>query len=401
VTIKPADRLLFIIALAAMGITLIVRLGMGKQEASPPPEPLRLSIGLTEESGLSPGDLEPLIAEFQRDFPEPGIDIAIGIGKTDAEGGAADILVTAGHVLAGEISAGAYLPLDQYLHSETPLERWALPLVSSMDVFVYNIPLLKEAGFDRPPRTRTELLRYAQAIKTGDCYGLAFGLSPTDTRGIERDIFSWLWASGLSLLKDGKPEFNGRGFTTVLEFFSRLNQEELIAPGSFTITGSMRIEEFIRGRVAMLIVPIREIQRIHEKMGEGSIGITLVPQADDYVGKPVFGLSSWYAGIGTQCPNPDKAWELLRFMRENSFLLAETLALVPGTGGSAAYVAVDPLLDKAWDMYEAADTVQELLGIPGADELERIVRRELEIMFRDSRDPEETAASIRQQWGQQ
>jgi multiple sugar transport system substrate-binding protein len=377
--VRPADRLLFIMALAALGITLIVRLGMnqaGKVETPVPPEPLRLVISIGE--GLKTTDIEALAAAYLQDAQagapaEINIEIVPGAAEPD-------IIITEGQFPAREIAEGRYLPL-----------------VSSMDVLVYNIPLLREAGFDRPPRTRGEFLRYARALKDTGHYALS--LSPADTHGVERDIFSWIWASGLSLLHEGKPEFKGRSYTAVLDFFSQLNREELIAPGTFTAAGPQRIEEFIRGRTAMMVISVKDLRQLREAMGE--IGITLVPPADDYPGKPVFGLTTWYAGIGADSPHPNEAWELLRYLEEHRAILAETLALVPGAGSIAPYIAVDPLLDKAWDMYEAADTVQEFFSLTGADKLEAAFLRELEIMFRDSRSPEDTAAAIDERWAQE
>jgi ABC-type glycerol-3-phosphate transport system substrate-binding protein len=399
VAVRPADRLLFIIALSILGIAILVRLWPGKLPESPKaPEPLRLVIGVMEE-GPRTEALKLLSAGYARE--SQNIDLIV-TGE-----GEADILFTEGHFLAGEIAAGLYLPLDKFQRSapSSPVEKWALPLVSSMDVLIYNIPLLRAAGFDRPPRTRSEFLTYARGIHAGNAgpvYPFALGLSPRDAYGIRRDIFSWIRSGGLPLVKDGKPLFGGQRYTEALEFFSLLNGEELLAPGSFTAAGQDRVEEFIRGGIAMMVVSSGELRGIREKMEDGAVGITLVPQADDYTGKPVLGLSTWYAGIRAGSPHPGEAWALLSHLKERSAFLAEALVLVPGTGVYEPYISLDPLLDKAWDMYEAADMAEEFLEIPGTGELEAALRRELESMFRrDSpKSPEETAIAIRQSWEQ-
>jgi multiple sugar transport system substrate-binding protein len=398
--VKPADRLLFIAALAVLGIALLFRFRPGKPPESPrAPDPLRLTVGTAE--GLGPEELSILISGYA---PEsPNIDLAVtGEGEVD-------IHITEGRFLAEEIAAGRYLPLDKFQPPAQPEEKWALPLVSSMDVLIYHIPLLKAAGFDRPPRTRAEFLDYARGLKkaaspppAASPFPFALGLGPGDGRAMGRDIFSWFRSGGLPLVKDGKPQFGGPRYAETLEFLSLLNNEGFLAPGSFSTTGAERVEEFIRGGFAMMIVSSRELRRIREKMGSESIGITLVPQAGTYTGKPVLGLSTWYAGIRADSPHPDEAWALLRHLKGRSALLAEALALVPGTGAYEPYISLDPLLDKAWDMYEAADMAEEFLGIPGAGELEAALRRELEALFRrDSpKSPEEAAAAIRQAWEQ-
>ena len=282
--------------------------------------------------------------------------------------------------------------------------QWALPLVSAIDVLVYNIPLLQEAGFDRPPRTRDDFLSYARTIKSldeasgtpGRRYGLALGLSPLDPRGLTRDIYSWFYASALLMPNEGRPEFGGKDYTAVLEFFSTLNHEGLIVPGSFNATGADRIEDFIRGESAMMIVSSRDLRYIRGNMENGAVGITLVPHDAAYTGRPVFGLSTWYAGIGAESPHPDEAWALLQHLKEQSVFLAESLALTPGTGSYEPYISVDPLLDKAWSLYEAAELVPDFLSPGAVEDPDGAFRRELTRLFQSAVSAEEAARVIRQ-----
>ncbi|MDR2376692.1 MAG: extracellular solute-binding protein [Treponema sp.] len=433
--VKPADRLLFVIALTAFGITLAVKLAVpGEKETPAGPESLSLTIHLAEGSGLEAEDLEILITGYPRESQnsaQPDYVLGQGAAIPPASGSAdndnnnsviqiditinaedriPDILIAGGQSLAGGIGAGLYLPLDRYYHAESqPFStagNWALPLVSAIDVLVYNIPLLQEAGFDRPPRTREDFLLYARTIRAldeenrtpGRRYALALGLSPLDPRGLGRDIYSWFYASALLLPKEGKPEFGGQDYTATLDFFSTLNHEELIAPGSFSATGADRIEEFIRGTAAMMVVSTRDLRYIREKMGNEAIGITLIPHAAAYAGRPVFGLSTWYAGISAESPHPDESWALLQHLREQSAFLAESLALVPGTGNYGPYISVDPLLDKAWSLYEAAETVPDFLSPGAVEDPDGAFRRELILMFQSSTSAQEAARAIRQSW---
>ncbi|MDR0669179.1 MAG: extracellular solute-binding protein [Treponema sp.] len=412
--VKPADRLLFAIALAAFGITLAIKLAVPADRKTPAgPESLNLTILLAEGSGLEAEDLEILISGYPRpdgaheDNSNSDIQIEITINAEDRN---PDILIADGRSLAGGIGAGLYLPLGRYGYAEsTPFPaagQWALPLISAIDVLVYNIPLLQDAGFDRPPRTREDFLSYARTIRALDeksgtpprRYGLALGLSPLDLRGLTRDIYSWFYSSALLLPKEGGLEFGGRDYTAALEFFSTLNREELIMPGSFNATGADRIEDFIRGEAAMMIVSSRDLRYIRENMGNEVIGITMVPHAAAYTGRPVFGLSTWYAGISAESPHPDESWALLRHLRDQSVFLAESLALMPGTGSYEPYISVDPLLDKAWSLYEAAELVPDFLGPGAVEDPDGAFRRELTRIFQFDVTAEEAAQTIRQSW---
>jgi hypothetical protein len=51
-------------------------------------------------------------------------------------------------------------------------------------------------------------------------------------------------------------------------------------------------------------------------------------------------------------------------------------------------------------MYEGADLVRELPGFPGEAVLEGILRRELELMFRENRGAAETALAAQRSWDQ-
>jgi multiple sugar transport system substrate-binding protein len=281
-----------------------------------------------------------------------------------------------------------------------------------MDVLVYNISLLSEAGFDRPPRTRDDFLSYARTIKAQEeknrtpgragRYSLALGLSPQDPQGLGRDIYPWFHSSGLPLVKDGKPEFGGRDYTETLEFLSTLNREGLIMPDSFNATGTDRVQDFVRGSVAMMIVSTRELRVIREKMESGAVNITLVPHAGNYTGKPVLGLSTWYAGVSSASLHPGQAWTLLQHLREQSVFLAETLALVPGAGSYSPYISVDPLLDKAWGIYEAADLVPVPNSMDSGLYPDQVLYHELTRLFHPDTPitAEEAARTIRQSWEQ-
>ncbi|MDR0642508.1 MAG: hypothetical protein LBG07_08620, partial [Treponema sp.] len=101
--VKPADRLLFIIALSILGIAILVRLRPEKISESPKaPEPLRLVIRVREGGGLKPDDIKTLSAGYRRETQN--IDLAV---TTEGE---ADIIITEGYLLAEEAAAGLYLP---------------------------------------------------------------------------------------------------------------------------------------------------------------------------------------------------------------------------------------------------------------------------------------------------
>ncbi|MDR1637244.1 MAG: extracellular solute-binding protein [Treponema sp.] len=386
------------------------------------PEKEELLISIQRESGLDGDDFAPLIGEYAKLHPKLRISTETrsfeellnrhpdGADKTAA----GDILILDGRYLRDFIKGQDLLSLEDYLSSDSspatwalpsdsPPAPWALPLNASIDLLFYNIDLLKEAGFDRPPGTMADYLRYARTLRdrkgNAGVYAGALGLSPDDSRGIYRDVLSWIWASGIFLTRDGALDFNGRALNRTLDFLALLEKESLLAPGSFEKTGEQRIGEFTQGKIAMLIGSVRDIPRVREKMGD-RFGVTRIPEPEDNPGKPVFGLSVWYGAIFRESAGREAAWDLLIFFKEKGPMLTEQLKTVPGHSETASVRPEDPLYSKIWDMYEGADLVRELLDFPGEAALEDALRRELELMFRENRGAAETALAVQRGWDQ-
>jgi ABC-type glycerol-3-phosphate transport system substrate-binding protein len=158
-----------------------------------------------------------------------------------------------------------------------------------------------------------------------------------------------------------------------------------------------------------MIGPSSAIKRLRETMGD-SFGVGAIPGTPGggtNGGKPVFALHSLYAAITGQCRYPDEAWTFLSFLVEQRSVLAAALRAVPGSGsldfsanaaGVPSYMENDPLLLKAWDMYQAADIVRDIEELPAAAELERALREELVPLLEGRRNGADTAAAVQKRW---
>ncbi|GHT59932.1 sugar ABC transporter substrate-binding protein [Spirochaetia bacterium] len=407
--IKKGDLIILILIVVLIAAGLLIRNGVKSGGAKT--ERVNLVFTQLKESEWEEGVLSSLIEEYERLHPEVSIreqrqgydEIMAASAAARVEETGPDLIIMDGRYLSEFIKAEIFGSLEPYIHSEIPLEKWALPLFSSMDVLFYNIDILKAAGFDRPPRDRREFLAYAQGVGKGNDgagqYGAALALSPADARGVYRDVLSWIWAAGAGLTNEGKPDFSGRAITDTLAFLAQFEKEGLLAPQSFIATGSQRLDEFAGGKIAMMIGSVEDIAKVSGKMQDNAFGITVIPGPADNALKPVFGLSTWYAGIGAGSKHPTEAWAFLLYLRENSGRLAEQIRAVPGSGADAVYITAESLYAKARDMYEAADPVQELTAFPRVRELERAVREELAKLFADGQgSAADTAAAIQKQW---
>ncbi|MDR1899707.1 MAG: extracellular solute-binding protein [Treponema sp.] len=415
---QPEHKKIFLVVLILAGLIIA---GHGIVNGVKPAAPAKTTLILSL-SGKDDGTekaLGAIVEEFEETRPE------IRVVLSAAPDEKADVLVFDETEFGALVRDGLLASLDPYLPSETGKPRWAVPLVSFMDLLFYNIDLLADAGFDRPPKNRAEFLRYGAAAAkraaekrpaaagprpSAGPYGAALSLSGGDPLGVRRDVFSWIWASGASLVQEGRPLFAGGAAAEALDFLGELSRQGLLAPGAFTETGTRRIEEFEEGKIAMMIGSSAAIPRFRKTMREGSFGVSAVPVpagGGTNAGKPVFSLHSRYAAVSGQCRYPGEAWTFLAFLAEKSAALAAELQAVPGgrdmnaavnAAGVPSYIENDSLLSKAWDMYEAADIVREFEGLPAAEELEKAVREELVPLLGGRRNGTETAAAIQKRW---
>ncbi|MDR1957002.1 MAG: extracellular solute-binding protein, partial [Treponema sp.] len=283
---------------------------------------------------------------------------------------------------------------------EAPTEIWAIPVVSYMIPLFYNVAVLQAAGFDRPPKNRADFLRYAQAITDRERgrFALALALNPEYPDGLYVDVYSWIWAAGALMLPGGKPDVTSPLIRETLDFLTTLHTEGLLAPNSFSKTREEKLEDFIQGKIGMMLASVQDIDTLRQRMGEAGFGITTVPGLDN-TKKPVFGLTSWYIGISRQSEHQEQAWAFLSFLAERSSILAAASYAVPGSWmGAQNYLKRDPLYAKAYDMYEGGDALQEFTGIPRVYALESIMREELYAMLEQGRDAAATAQGIQTRW---
>jgi multiple sugar transport system substrate-binding protein len=404
---RKIDRYLFTAAIVILGVFAVFAFAVNGISAG-----RKTTLVFTHFLGnrLDRGLLVSLIREFEDQ--NPGIRIRLDRGRADEPEDAsranfsADLVVFDERRIAAFMEAGRLAPLGPYLGPAAEPDQRMLPLAAFMDLLFYNIDLLKAAGFNRPPGTRAELLACARAVADREqggagVYGAALALSPAEPRSVRRDVFSWVWAAGVPLIQNGAVEFSSPQVVETLDFLGQLHSGGLLSPGTFDKTGAEKAEEFAAGKIALMIGPAEDIPFLRKRMGDSAFGITLIPGSGNQEGRPGISPSRWYAGISGSCKKPDKAWAFLAFLLEKSPLLAAQVRAVPGSGNSpGAYILEDPLYSKAWDIYEAAELFQDFSALPGAAELETIVREELVLLFEGKQKAAETSAAIQSRWEQ-
>ncbi|MDR1429318.1 MAG: extracellular solute-binding protein [Spirochaetaceae bacterium] len=330
-----------------------------------------------------------LAGEFQNQYPDIEITVldrspADIAGDLDPERpksrngpGVPDIIIADEKSLA--VLAGELLePLDSLLQNpllaaELALEggppRRIIPLVSFMYPLYYNIAALREAGFDRPPKTREEFFAYADRLPP-----LSAAVSPA---GGAEELAAWTWAAGFNFF-EGEALHNA-ALGDSLNFIQDMIGRGFLDPLFLEKTETEKYDEFIAGRIAMMSASIAGTGYIREHAPDLEYGITTVPPPSSYTGKPRFALGNWGASLPAQSPRKEEAKLFIAFLsgaRANA-LLAHSLSGIPVNSSARAVSGGTPRgdqYDKALAILEAGEAVNEFAFPPGGPALEEALR---------------------------
>jgi len=266
--------------------------------------------------------------------------------------------------------------------------------VSFINILYYNINFLKEAGFSRPPKTRSEFLAYARYFSgnKGSRAGLALGMN--SSRGTYDNILPWIWSAGAQLIKDGKPQVNSRPVVDSLSFLASLYTEGLLTTQSFMADPAGKLNDFISGKAAFVIAPASEIGFVREQLGDEAFGVTSIPVPDNYAGNSFFAVSAWTTGVNSASAQKERARLFADFLAEKAVVISNRMKAIPGSGIPPAY---DAFYSKVWDIAIAGEAAQDFSGLNWLG-LEESFKEELYALFAGTASPTETAASIQKRW---
>ena len=162
------------------------------------------------------------------------------------------------------------------------------PLASFVYPVFVNLDLAKAAGVDKMPTNRTEFAEAAKKMTNADKnqYGwvLPLSLRNPERHPERRDVL------GLGL---GRIDAEGRQARTstneavvgTLDYIKSLNDAGVISPGIFAKKEQDKVEEFVNGRVGMMVDSLAHINLIRERNPNLNFGISAVPAVDGYTGK--------------------------------------------------------------------------------------------------------------------
>jgi multiple sugar transport system substrate-binding protein len=269
-------------------------------------------------------------------------------------------------------------------------------------VFV-NLDMAKAAGVDKAPSTRSEFADAAKKMTQADKnqYGWVLPLSVQTPNGIQNDVMSWVWASGQSMLKDGKPNVDNEAVVAALTYIKSLQDAGVISPGTNAKKEPDKVEEFVNGRVGMMIDSLAHINLIRKRNADLKFDISALPAVDGYTGKRGLPYASWGIGISDNSEHKAEAWKLVSYLMSpdvNGKLVTLANAFPGNVNAKPDFSKSDPLFAEAFKIFQAGKLANEFVGLPVAEELMREMDVEVQKMLDGQQTAQQATAATQKQW---
>lgn len=372
---------------------------------------------------LPDGSFRGIMDEFEAQNPDIKVKLISGpysstrdqivIGA--ASGTLSDVVGLDGAWVNDLAKQGAIAPLDE-LMSSTDFDpekvadiikvngsSYMFPVASFVYPIFINLDMLKEAGIDTVPSNRTEFMEAAKKLTNKDKnqYGWVLPLSLQAPNGVQNDIMSWVWASGQSMLKDGQPDLTNEHVVSALKYIESMYKEGVISPGSFAKKEQDKVEEFVNGRVGMMISTLAHINMIRERNPDLNFTISDFPAEDGYTGRKGLPYAAWGIGVSESSENKAEAWKLVSYLMSpdvNSKLVSIANAFPGNVEAKPDFVVSDDLFAKGFEIFQSGDLTNEFTGLPVAEDLMRLLDVEIQMMLEGDQSVEDALASAQEKW---
>ena len=219
--------------------------------------------------------------------------------------------------------------------------------------------------------------------------------------GVQNDVMSWLWASGGSMLKDGRPDLTSAQVKSTVEYVKSLNDAGVIAPGSLTMKEQDKVEKFTNGQVGMVIDSLAHINLIKKNNPQLNFTVAALPAEDGYTDKRGMPYASWGIGISESTKHKAEAFKLVEYLMSQQ-TNAQLSTLANGFPGNKMaepdFSKSDPLFKTAFDIYKQGYPANEFVGLPKSEELMRSFDEQLQLALTGKQSVDDSLNKAQQSW---
>ena len=282
---------------------------------------------------------------------------------------------------------------------------YMIPVVNFAYPMYVNMDLLKSAGISEVPKTWSEFTEACKKVVAANkgVAGWAIPLSTESPSGIQNNFMSWLWASGGSMLKDGKPALTDNAdLTATVDFVKGLFDAKVVASGAYSMKEADMVEEFTNGRVAFMTDSLAHLTTIKKEAPNLNFEFMRIPVKDGYSGKSGMDVANWGIGIASNCEHKAEAMKFIEYLMspEVNAKLAVLANAFPGNSkADPDYSSADPLFVKAYEIFKECYAINEFTGLPTSEELMRQFDEQLQLYIDgDTKSTADMLSTIQNKW---
>jgi multiple sugar transport system substrate-binding protein len=282
-------------------------------------------------------------------------------------------------------------------------KTYMIPVVNFVYPLFVNKDLLAKAGVTDVPTTRTQFLDAAKKISAlgGDVKGWALPLDTAVPNGVQNDVMSWLWASGGSMLKDGKPDLSSAPVKSAVEYVKSLNDANVVAPGSLTMKEQDKVEKFTNGQVGMMIDSLAHVNLIKKSKPDLNFAVAALPAEDGYTGKRGIPYASWGIGISDSTAHKAEAFTFVQYLlsKDVNAKLSTIANGFPGNKTAAPdFSTGDARFKTAFDIYQQGYPANEFVGLPKSEDLMRSFDEQLQLVLTGKASVDDALTKSQDSW---
>lgn len=259
---------------------------------------------------------------------------------------------------------------------------YMIPVVNFAYPLYVNTDILEEAGVESIPSTWSEFRDACDKITTNtDKAAYAIPLSTEAPNGIQNQFSSWLWASGGSLLQDGKPALTDNDkLAQLVDLVKTMKDKGYLSDGAEAMKEQDMVNEFENGRLAFMVDGISHLTTIKTESPDLNFTFAKMPVMDDYTDKSGMDVANWGIGIADNCENKEAAMQFVEYLMspEVNAKLAQLANAFPGNSTAEPdYSSNDELFQTAYDIFSEGYAINEFTGAPTAEDLMRSMNEQL------------------------
>jgi len=154
----------------------------------------------------------------------------------------------------------------------------------------------------------------------------------------------------------------------------------------------------------MMVDSLAHLNMIHEGNPDLNIDIAAIPAESGFTGERGIPYASWGIGIANNSENKTEAWKLVEFLMSeevNSSLATDANAFPGNTKSVPENLDSDPLMDKAFKVYQDGKPTNEFVGLPVSEELMRQLSTQVQKALDGSQSIEDSLTNAQKSWEQE